>query len=87
MNSPLTVEYRNRHLLFAQDPVHRHHHDIQGVLWTDDFIFCQDFNYGRWRVLRKRNERFKDCCDAEHDRFGGESVMVWANDCHTDNMS
>lgn len=50
-------------------------HDIQEVLWTDDFIFCLDLNDGRRPVLRKRNERFKD---AEHDRFGGESVMVWA---------
>lgn len=46
MHSTLTVEHRNRCLQFAQYHVHRHHHDIKGVLWTDDFIFCLDCNDG-----------------------------------------
>ena len=25
-----------------------------------------------------RNERFAEVCIAEHDRYGGVSVMVWA---------
>ena len=25
-----------------------------------------------------RNERFAEVCIAEHDRYGGGSVMVWA---------
>lgn len=75
---PLTVERRNRRLQFAQDLVNWDHHYIQGVLWTDESRFCLDFNDGSRRVWRKKNERFKDCCVAEHDRFGGGSVMVWA---------
>ena len=26
-------------------------------------------------------ERYVDCCIAEHDKFGGGSVMVWAGIC------
>jgi hypothetical protein len=36
-----------------------------------------DFHDGRRRVWRQKNERFKDCCVVEHDRFGGGSIMVW----------
>ena len=32
----------------------------------------------RARVWRMPNERFAPVCVAEHDRFGGGSVMVWA---------
>ena len=33
----------------------------------------------RWaKVWRMRNERFAEVCIAEHDRYGGGSVMVWA---------
>ncbi|XP_062611745.1 uncharacterized protein LOC134273568 [Saccostrea cucullata] len=75
---PLTVEHRNRRLQFAQDHINWYHHHIQGVLWTDESRFCLDFNDGRRRVWRKKNERYKDCCITEHDRFGCGSVMVWA---------
>ena len=30
------------------------------------------------RVRRFRGERFADCAIAQHDRFGGGSVMIWA---------
>jgi hypothetical protein len=50
---------------------------IQPVLFTDESRFCLDFHDGRRRVWRQKNERFKNCCVAEHDRFDGGSVMVW----------
>ena len=28
--------------------------------------------------MRESGERYFACCMAEHDRFGGASVMVWA---------
>ena len=37
-----------------------------------------DFTDRRARVWRMPNERFAPVCVAEHDRFGGGSVMVWA---------
>ena len=37
-----------------------------------------DFTDRRARVCRMRNEHFAEVCIAEHDRYGGGSVMVWA---------
>ena len=47
-------------------------------MFTDESKFCLDHHDGRKRVWRQRNERFKDCCVAEQDQFGGGSVLVWA---------
>ena len=51
------------------------------VLFTDESRFCVDFTDRRARVWRMPNERFAPVCVAEHDRFGGGSVMVWAGIC------
>ena len=48
------------------------------VLFTDESRFCVDFTDRRARVWRMPNERFAPVCVAEHDRFGGGSVIVWA---------
>lgn len=48
------------------------------VLFTDESRFCVDFHDGRRRVWREPGERYFACCIAEHDRFGGASVLVWA---------
>ena len=48
------------------------------MLFTDESKFCLDFHDGRRRVWHQRNEQFTDCCIAEHDKFGGGSVIVWA---------
>lgn len=48
------------------------------VVFSDESRFCLDFNDGRRRVWRHRAERFADCAIAEHDRYGGASLMVWA---------
>jgi len=37
-----------------------------------------DFHDGRNRVWRRPNKRYCDATVAEHDRYGGGSVMVWA---------
>ena len=37
---------------------------------------------GRFRVYRRRGERFADACVVERDRFGGGSVMVWGGIAH-----
>ena len=40
--------------------------------------FCVDFTDRRAGVWRMRNERFAEVCIAEHDCYGGGSVIVWA---------
>ena len=52
--------------------------DWAPVLFTDESRFCVDFTDRRARAWRMPNERFAPVCVAEHDRFGGGSVMVWA---------
>lgn len=54
VRSPLTVEHRNSRLQFVQDHVIRNPHHTQGVIWTDEYRFCIDFNDGRWPVCRKK---------------------------------
>lgn len=74
---PLTADHRNRRLQFGRDHVNWRVRNLRPVLFTDESRFCLDFNDGRRRVWRQKNERFKNCCVAEHDRFGGGSIMVW----------
>ena len=39
-------------------------------------LLCVDFT-DRWaRVWRMQNEHFAEVCIAEHDRYGGGSIMV-----------
>lgn len=47
------------------------------VLWTDESRFALDFHDGRVRVRRLRSERFHPSCIAQHDRYGGGSIMIW----------
>ena len=46
------------------------------------FRFALCFSDGRFRVYRRRGECFTDQCVYVSDRFGGESVMVWAGIFH-----
>ena len=73
---PLTPEHRRLRLDFSQEhrniPLAR----LRSVLFTDESKFCVDFNDDRRRMWRQKNERFRDCCVLEHDRFGGPSVFV-----------
>ena len=65
-------------LAWARDHVTWNQNDWAPVLFTDESRFCVDFTDRRARVWRMPNERFAPVCVAEHDRFGGGSVMVWA---------
>ena len=65
-------------LAWARDYVTWTQNDWAPVLFTDESRFCVDFTDRRARVWRMPNERFAPVCVAEHDRFGGGSVMVWA---------
>ena len=65
-------------LAWARDHVTWTQNDWAPVLFTDESRFCVDFTDRRARVWRMPNERFAPVCVAEHDRFGGGSVMVWA---------
>ena len=75
---PFTLRHRRNRLAFAPDHVNWQRRHYRHVLFTDESKFCLDHHDGRKRVWRQRNERFKDCCVAEHDQFGGGSVLVWA---------
>ena len=65
-------------LAWARDHVTWTQNDWAPVLFTDKSRFCVDFTDRRARVWRTPNEHFAPVCVAEHDRFGGGSVMVWA---------
>ena len=65
-------------LAWARDHVTWTQNDWAPVLFTDESRFCVDFTDRRARVWRMPNERFAPVCVAEHDRFGGGLVMVWA---------
>ena len=64
-------------LAWARDHVTWIQNDWAQVLFTDESRFCVDFTDRRARVWRMPNERFTPVCVAEHDWFGGDSVMVW----------
>ena len=75
---PLTRHHVQEHLEWAQDHVTWALNDWAPILFTDEARFCVDFSDRRARVWRMRNERFAEVCIAEHDCYGGGSVMVWA---------
>ena len=75
---PLTRYHVQMRLAWARDHVTWTQNDWAPVLFTDESRFCVDFTDRRARVWRMPNERFAPVCVAEHDRFGGGSVMVWA---------
>ena len=64
-------------LAWARDHVTWTQNNWAPVLFTHESRFCVDFTDRRSRVWRIPNERFAPVCMAEHDRFGGGSVMVW----------
>ena len=74
----LTRYHVQMRLAWARNHVTWTQNDWAPVLFTDESRFCVDFTDRRARVWRMPNERFAPVCVAEHDRFGGGSVMVWA---------
>ena len=82
----LTPHHRRRHLVL---PATRCHLEVNICAMFPGLMskFNLNFNDGHRREWRQRNECFGDCCVAEHDWFGGISVLVWAGisyDRHTD---
>ena len=74
---PLTPAHRRIRLNWAREHVRWTRQQWRRVLFTDESRFSLDHNDGRSRVWRRPGERFADPCIAEHDRYGGGSVMVW----------
>ena len=75
---PLTRHHVQERLEWAREHVTWALNDWTPILFTDESRFCVDFTDRRARVWRMRNERFAEVCIAEHDRYGGGSVMMWA---------
>ena len=73
---PLTGYHVQIRLAWAWDHVSWTQNDWAPVLFTDKSRFCVDFIDRRATVWRMPNEHFAPVCVAEHDRFGGDSVMV-----------
>ena len=82
MRPPLTPHHRRCRLVFSRNHVQFGRQHLRNILWTDESKFNLVFNDGRRRVWRQTNERFRDCCVAKHDRFGGGSVLIWAGIFH-----
>ena len=57
-------------------------HTWQHILFSDESRFSLRFSDGRYRVYRRRGKHFTDQCVYKSDRFGGRSIMVWAEICH-----
>jgi hypothetical protein len=66
----------SRILLLSQYPGRCLEYAIPGVT-----LYIR-FSDGRYRVYRRRGERFTDQCVYESNRFGDGSVMIWAWICH-----
>lgn len=47
------------------------------IIFSDESRFTLDFNDGRLTVHRLSGTRFQDNLIAQHDRYGGGSIMVW----------
>lgn len=74
---PLTRTHTQARLDWAMDHVGWTRQDWRPVLFTDESRFCLDYTDRRARVWRRPGERFHAANIAEHDRYGGGSVMVW----------
>lgn len=73
----LTAAHRVHRLNFAHDHVDWTLDQWRAVLFTNESRFSLDGNDRRVRVWRRRGHRYRDFAIAEHDRWGGRSLMVW----------
>ena len=74
---PLTRDHRADRRQFAAQYEDMPLGSLRKILFTDESRLCIDNSDGRKCVWRRKNEGFVNCCVAEHDRWGGPSVMVW----------
>ena len=74
---PLTNDHRTAKRQFAAQYEAVPLGSLRKILFTDELRFFVDNSDGRKCVWRRKNERSVNCCVAEHDRWGGPSVMVW----------
>ena len=77
MRPPLTRDHRTARRQFAAQYEDMPLGSLRKILFPDESRFCIDNSDGRKCVWRRKNKRFVNCCVAEHDRWGGPSVMVW----------
>ena len=73
----LTRNHRQARRAWARDHVNWTVADWTPVLFTDESRFCLDMTDRRRRVWRQRNQRFHFHNVAQHDRYGGGSIMIW----------
>ena len=52
------------------------------LYFSDESRFCLDYHDGRRRVWRQKNERFKNCCVAEHGAIGDDLILMDDNARH-----
>lgn len=74
----LTRRHRANRLIWAQQHQRWTRRQWAGVLFADESRFNLSIADGRYRVWRRRGERYANCCVLEYDRWGGGGVMVWA---------
>lgn len=74
----LTPQHRAARLQWAQTHRIWPRQRWLNILFSDESRFLLHRADGRLRVYRRRNERYRQDCVLEVDRFGGGGVMVWA---------
>ena len=73
----LKQRHRTARLAWARARHRWRLHTGQHILFRDESRCSFRFSDGRYRVYRRRGERFTDQCVYESDLFGGGRVMVW----------
>jgi len=73
----LLPRHRQARLEFARQHVNWDRPRWEPVLFTDESRFCLEFHDGRRHVWREPRQRYCQASVAEHNQFGGGSVMIW----------
>ena len=74
---PLSQRHRQARLAWTRQNPRWTNQQWATVLFTDESRFLLDKLNRRPLVWRRRGERYANCAIAEHDRYGGGSLMVW----------
>lgn len=74
---PLSPSHRQSRLKWCKERINESQAYWNTIMFSDESRFNLDFHDGRVRVHRKISDRFNEECIAQHDRYGGGSVMVW----------